>query len=200
MVCPSNLDRAENDVFNQTGVKYLQRHVRVLRRPSWSAHVANPVNACRIKHHNSGLHLYWTKRAIKKIIDGTTKTFSVGEIVDGHTVDSSNRWTYAYRYLDCYRTTNVALNTPPGVDAVTCRPTTVKRQMPTALLPAPIRAADIFFLPTDTSNSSPTTSTSTPIKTIRRLPAHRSNMIWQTTSFARALKTDRAAGAVILMS
>ena len=42
----------------------------------------------------------------------------MGEIVSGHLIDSSNIWTYAYRYLDCFRTTNVALNTPPGVDAV----------------------------------------------------------------------------------
>jgi prepilin-type processing-associated H-X9-DG protein len=55
---------------------------------------------------------------VRQIIDGTSKTFSVGEIVAGHTLDSSNRWTYAYRYLDCFRTTNVALNTPPGIDAV----------------------------------------------------------------------------------
>jgi prepilin-type processing-associated H-X9-DG protein len=78
----------------------------------------NPLNACRMKHHNSGIHLYWTLRTIRKITDGTSKTFSVGEIVAGHTVDSSNVWTYAYRYLDCFRTTNVALNTPPGFDAI----------------------------------------------------------------------------------
>ena len=118
MVCPSNLTEPKTG-FNQdwseipaTGTyAFCAGH----RGPKPLSLTMNP---CRIKHHNSGLHLYWTRRAVKKITDGTSKTFSVGEIIAGHTVDSSNRWTYAYRYLDCYRTTNVALNTPPGVDAV----------------------------------------------------------------------------------
>ncbi len=118
MVCPSNLTEPKTTLHQTWGeipatgtYAFCAGH----RGPHTSL---NPVNACRIKHHNSGLHLYYTKRALKKIIDGTSKTFSVGEIIAGHTIDSSNIWTYAYRYLDCYRTTNVALNTPPGVDAV----------------------------------------------------------------------------------
>lgn len=118
MVCPSNLTEPKTTLYQDWGeipatgtYAFSAGH----RGPHTSL---NPVNACRIKHHNSGLHLYYTRRSIKKITDGTSKTFSVGEIVAGHTVDSSNVWTYAYRYLDCYRTTNVALNTPPGVDAV----------------------------------------------------------------------------------
>lgn len=118
VVCPSNETEAKTTlnqdwtVIPATGTyAFCAGH----RGPHTSL---NPLNACRIKHHNSGLHLYYTVRTIKKITDGTSKTFSVGEIVAGHTVDSSNMWTYAYRYLDCYRTTNVALNTPPGIDAI----------------------------------------------------------------------------------
>src|SRR6185295_4888380 len=118
MVCPSNLTEPKT-TLNQTWGEIPATGTYAFCAGHRGPHTSlNPVNACRIKHHNSGLHLYYTKRAMKKIIDGTTKTFSVGEIVGGDTVDSSNRWTYAYRYLDCYRTTNVALNTPPGVDAV----------------------------------------------------------------------------------
>lgn len=75
------------------------------------------VDACLVKHHNSGIHLYWTEVKMSKILDGTSKTLSVGEIVDGHIQESSNMWTYALRFGDCYRVTEVALNTPPGVEA-----------------------------------------------------------------------------------
>jgi prepilin-type N-terminal cleavage/methylation domain-containing protein/prepilin-type processing-associated H-X9-DG protein len=118
MVCPSNLTEPKttlNQDWNEIPATGTYAFCAGHRGPK---PLNLTLNACRIKHHNSGLHLYWTRRAVKKILDGTSKTFSVGEIIAGHTIDSSNRWTYAYRYLDCYRTTNVALNTPPGVDAV----------------------------------------------------------------------------------
>ena len=118
MVCPSNQTEPKSSLYqdwNEIPATGTYAFCAGHRGPHTSL---NPVNACRMKHHNSGIHLYWTTRAIKKITDGTSKTFSIGEIVGGHTLDSSNIWTYAYRYLDCYRTTNVALNTPPGVDAV----------------------------------------------------------------------------------
>ncbi len=76
-----------------------------------------PVNACRTKHHNSGAHLYWNAVSLRKVTDGTSKTYSVGEVIDAHTTDGSNIWSYAFRYADCFRVTDVALNTPTGVDA-----------------------------------------------------------------------------------
>jgi prepilin-type processing-associated H-X9-DG protein len=75
------------------------------------------VDACLVKHHNTGIHLYWTRVKINEITDGTSKTFSVGETIEGHTQSSSNMWTYTLRFGDCYRVTEVALNTPPGVEA-----------------------------------------------------------------------------------
>jgi prepilin-type N-terminal cleavage/methylation domain-containing protein/prepilin-type processing-associated H-X9-DG protein len=75
-------------------------------------------DSCMVKHHNSGLHMYWTRVKAKKIEDGLSKTISVGEIRSGHIQDSSNLWTYGYRHADCYRDTEQALNTPPGVDCV----------------------------------------------------------------------------------
>lgn len=79
---------------------------------------ANPVNACMTKHHNTGPHLYWTTVKLTKVLDGLSKTISVGEVIEEHTQASSNVWSYVLRYADCYRVTDVALNTPPGVDAV----------------------------------------------------------------------------------
>jgi prepilin-type N-terminal cleavage/methylation domain-containing protein len=79
--------------------------------------IANDVNsACLTKHHNSGLHLYWSWRTIKQVTDGMSKTISCGEVLQGHTIDSSNMWTYGYRYLDTLRVTEAPINTPPGVN------------------------------------------------------------------------------------
>ncbi|MBX3432243.1 MAG: DUF1559 domain-containing protein [Pirellulales bacterium] len=75
------------------------------------------VNACMTKHHNTGPHLYWTARKLREVEDGTSATISIGEVIESHTRDSSNIWSYTLRYADSYRVTDVALNTPPGVDA-----------------------------------------------------------------------------------
>ena len=75
------------------------------------------VNACLVKHLNTGIHLYWTTVSIKKITDGTSKTISVGETIDGHLQNSSSIWTYTLRFADNYRVTEVALNTPTGVES-----------------------------------------------------------------------------------
>lgn len=74
------------------------------------------VDACMVKHHNTGIHLYWTRVKLKQIEDGTSNTISVGEIVEGHTQGSSNIWTYCLRFGDTYRVTEVAVNTPPGAE------------------------------------------------------------------------------------
>jgi prepilin-type processing-associated H-X9-DG protein len=75
------------------------------------------VDACLVKHHNTGLHLYWTRVKLRELIDGTSKTLSIGETIEGHTQSSSNMWTYTLRFGDSYRVTEVALNTPPGFES-----------------------------------------------------------------------------------
>lgn len=70
---------------------------------------------CLLKTHNSGPHLYVTEVPLRKITDGTSKTLSVGEVVDAHTTDSSNIWSYVLRFADCFRVTDVPINTPTGV-------------------------------------------------------------------------------------
>ncbi len=87
-----------------------------------------PVNACMTKHHNTGPHLYYTKVALKQIEDGTSNTISVGEVIETskgiineglpNEATTHNIWTYVLRYLDCFRTTTVALNTPPWVETL----------------------------------------------------------------------------------
>ena len=73
------------------------------------------VNACMLKHHNTGMHLYKTVVTIKQIEDGLSNTISVGEVIDSHTEDNSNIWTNTLRYLDSFRVTDVAMNTPPSI-------------------------------------------------------------------------------------
>lgn len=77
-----------------------------------------PVNACLTKHHNTGAHLYWNKVPLRRVEDGTSKTISVGETVDGHTVNSSNIWSYVLRYADCFRVTSVPMNTPADLNGI----------------------------------------------------------------------------------
>jgi prepilin-type processing-associated H-X9-DG protein len=72
------------------------------------------VTACKMKLHNSGFFLYKNAVSIKKVRDGLSKTFAVGEIVEGHTIESSNVWTHFRRYSDSTRVTESALNTAPG--------------------------------------------------------------------------------------
>ncbi|MDZ4657554.1 MAG: DUF1559 domain-containing protein [Bythopirellula sp.] len=83
----------------------------------------SPVNACMTKHHNTGPHLYRTQVALKQVEDGTSNTISVGEVIETskgtiNGASSRNIWTNVLRYLDCFRTTTVALNTPPWVDTL----------------------------------------------------------------------------------
>lgn len=117
-VCPSStsLPFSEIDRFESWSV-----------RPATGSYAFNaghrgvntdePVNACLTKHNNSGPHLYWNVTELREITDGTSKTISVGEVIDAHTRDGSNIWSYGFRYADCFRVTDVPLNTPTGVDA-----------------------------------------------------------------------------------
>ncbi len=82
-----------------------------------------PVNACMTKHHNTGPHLYRTQVRLKEVSDGASNTISVGEVIETsigtiNGATSFNIWTNTLRYLSCYRTTAVALNTPPWVETI----------------------------------------------------------------------------------
>jgi prepilin-type processing-associated H-X9-DG protein len=118
-VCPSSGDQP------QTTIEHFQTWDRIPTTGSYAfvaghrgVHFPAPVQACLIKHHNTGPHLYWTTYSIEEIEDGASNTISVGEVIDSHTPNSSNIWTYTLRHLDCFRTTGVPLNTLPGVNAV----------------------------------------------------------------------------------
>jgi prepilin-type N-terminal cleavage/methylation domain-containing protein/prepilin-type processing-associated H-X9-DG protein len=67
------------------------------------------------KYKNNGMFNYVVRRKIKECTDGLSSTIFAGEVVDGHLGESSNRWTAATLYIDCYRTTYNPLNTFPGL-------------------------------------------------------------------------------------
>jgi prepilin-type N-terminal cleavage/methylation domain-containing protein/prepilin-type processing-associated H-X9-DG protein len=66
-----------------------------------------------VKYENNGLFYYFREHRIKDCTDGTSKTIVVGEVIEGHTLTSSNIWTRSVRFIDCQRSTEAALNTPP---------------------------------------------------------------------------------------
>lgn len=78
------------------------------RGPSWNR------DFYAVKTKNSGIFFYIREIAVREIVDGTSKTLFGGEVVESHSLDSSNIWTRAERHLDGMRTTDNPLNTPPG--------------------------------------------------------------------------------------
>jgi prepilin-type processing-associated H-X9-DG protein len=66
------------------------------------------------KFANDGLFYYVVTHKFSKVTDGTSHTMMVGEVIDGHTQNSSNIWTRAVRSMDSQRSTDNPLNTWPG--------------------------------------------------------------------------------------
>jgi prepilin-type N-terminal cleavage/methylation domain-containing protein/prepilin-type processing-associated H-X9-DG protein len=66
------------------------------------------------KYDNTGMFYYVVMQKFSRCTDGLSKTMLVGEVVDGHTSQSSNIWSRAIRSIDCQRATDNPLNTWPG--------------------------------------------------------------------------------------
>jgi prepilin-type N-terminal cleavage/methylation domain-containing protein/prepilin-type processing-associated H-X9-DG protein len=80
--------------------------------------IGPPVAGVDAKCRNTGPFLYGKTITLRKIIDGLSKTMIVGEVIDPHTLISSNIWSFAARHADSMRTTTNPLNTPPGLGQV----------------------------------------------------------------------------------
>ena len=70
-----------------------------------------------IKYENNGVFIYFYPMCSQDITDGLSKTMFVGEVVESHTNDSSNIWSYGNRELDIHRSTSNPLNTWPAEGA-----------------------------------------------------------------------------------
>jgi len=66
-----------------------------------------------VKFQNNGLFYYLAAHRIADVTDGLSMTMFVGEVIETHTSNSSNIWSYAGRHADCQRSTDNPLNTPP---------------------------------------------------------------------------------------
>jgi prepilin-type N-terminal cleavage/methylation domain-containing protein/prepilin-type processing-associated H-X9-DG protein len=66
------------------------------------------------KYDNDGLFMYVARRRGSEVTDGASNTLMVGEVIMADVWESSNTWTYARLNSDSLRTTEFALNTPPG--------------------------------------------------------------------------------------
>jgi len=67
-----------------------------------------------MKYNNTGLFFYNTPLKVGDVTDGLSRTMFVGEVVEGHTLDSSNIWSRNLRAMDTSRSTSNPLNTWPG--------------------------------------------------------------------------------------
>ena len=67
----------------------------------------------KVKMYNNGMFRYKTVRRQSDVTDGLSHTMVAGEAIDGHTGESLNIWWMGGR-LQCLRSTDNPLNTPPG--------------------------------------------------------------------------------------
>jgi prepilin-type N-terminal cleavage/methylation domain-containing protein len=105
-VCPSDVsDRVHKDKTYATG-NYAFMHGT--HGPSYDTQQVD------LKHYNNGSFMYRTPIRMLDITDGTSNTLFAGEVIATHTDESSNRWLIGSRHLDSLRSTENAINTPPG--------------------------------------------------------------------------------------
>jgi hypothetical protein len=106
-VCPSDLSKPISDVYAPvlaaTGSYALVQGSKGPSSPRAEA-----------KYDNNGLFMYVVRRRAGEVLDGTSHTLMLGEVMMADTWESSNTWTYARLNSDCLRTTEYALNTKPG--------------------------------------------------------------------------------------
>jgi len=65
-----------------------------------------------LKHYNTGVFMYRTPIKPRDVTDGLANTIYLGEVVNGHDPNNSNRWMIGSRHTDSLRATENPLNTP----------------------------------------------------------------------------------------
>jgi prepilin-type N-terminal cleavage/methylation domain-containing protein/prepilin-type processing-associated H-X9-DG protein len=106
-VCPSDTSDAMSTVFPP--VKAATGNYALVHG---SLGADDPLE--KVKYENNGMFLYARSLTSAKVTDGHAQSLMVGEVVQAHTWESSNIWTYALVHADCMRTTRNPINTPPA--------------------------------------------------------------------------------------
>jgi hypothetical protein len=111
-VCPSDHSQPVSDVYPIAAATGSYALVQGTKGPG-----PPYVKRAEAKYDNDGLFMYVVRRRGSEVTDGKTGTLMVGEVIMADTWESSNTWTYARLNCDSLRTTQYALNTPPGAGA-----------------------------------------------------------------------------------
>jgi prepilin-type processing-associated H-X9-DG protein len=116
LVCPSDRSDAFLKDVNYAGNDFAPEGIRpAVGSYAFCAGTIGPTSTNDLaKCGNTGMFLYGIPRTRRQIVDGTSKTFAVGEVIASDTNEGVNIWSKAVRFQTCLRTTVNALNTPPG--------------------------------------------------------------------------------------
>lgn len=104
-VCPSDNSKPISDASQTATGSYAL--CQGSQGPSYG------IDQVKVKHYNNGMFLYRTPLDVSNVRDGTSNTIFIGEVIEAHTDDSSNRWILGSRHTDSLRSTDNPLNTPP---------------------------------------------------------------------------------------
>jgi prepilin-type N-terminal cleavage/methylation domain-containing protein/prepilin-type processing-associated H-X9-DG protein len=113
LVCPSDMGPPMEDKYH-TPANYFSGGLSAVCSYAMMMGTIGPCgNTTDSKWHNNGLFYLTTAHCIADIVDGTSSTICVGEVLEGSTMDSSNVWFFGGRWGDTLRCSQEPINTPP---------------------------------------------------------------------------------------
>jgi prepilin-type N-terminal cleavage/methylation domain-containing protein/prepilin-type processing-associated H-X9-DG protein len=116
LVCPSDIGPPMEDEYHAVanyysgGLSAVCSYAMVMGSIGPGNGLFNPPG----KYDNNGLFYLSRAHRIADVIDGTSNTLAVGEVLEGNTMNSSNVWFFGGRFLDTLRTTQEPINTKPA--------------------------------------------------------------------------------------
>jgi prepilin-type N-terminal cleavage/methylation domain-containing protein/prepilin-type processing-associated H-X9-DG protein len=116
LVCPSDMGPPKEDAAHTLAEDYTGGLSAVGSYAMMMGTIgpAPGSNYTNSKWYNNGLFYYRTAHAIADIVDGTSSTICVGEVLEGSTMNSSNVWYHGSRWADTLRCSQEPINTLPG--------------------------------------------------------------------------------------
>jgi prepilin-type N-terminal cleavage/methylation domain-containing protein/prepilin-type processing-associated H-X9-DG protein len=114
MVCPSDPGPPKEDDAHETNIGYTKGQSAVGSYAMMMGSIGPGGNVHDSQWDNNGLFYYSVSHRIDDILDGTSNTICVGEVLAASTMDSSNVWFFGLRWIDTLRCAQEPINTPPG--------------------------------------------------------------------------------------